>query len=341
MLKRNKLFLSVLLAILVSLKSYGACSSDPARIVYDINIFLSTIKNMFPLKLGGVTAISGGSPESYNSLPDIPSSPLCVCMNPFPRIGLTLNYWEVAAIVETVKDPYCFPGLGLYLPLGINSLASGTEQQGQGGHKKVGDDKKFIQFNAYTFNPIKYLQLFLDSVCFNYKEEFFYMSVVDFFWNDDMWSLVVNPECVVLSSPPAQIACNFVDSAAVAANKMPIDVLYWCMGSHAVCPLTGSIKSNNLFAANAAGLEKGVYSLHRKGILWGWLGSQALCGPYYQPIWKKTAYNKQVIFPVPHPNRVPVGYQSMLYDKGKNPYVGSKADNFAWFLYRYRSCCAF
>jgi len=337
---KKKLAVLLLAFFFVFGKGYSACENDPSRLIYVVNVFLSTIKNMFPLKLGGITLASGGSSESYDQPPGIPSSPLCVCTNPFPRIGLTLNYWQVAAIVETVKDPYCFPGLGLYLPVGINEMAAGTDQAGKGTHKKVGDDKKFVQFNAYTFNPISAIGVFLDSLCFNFKEDFFYMSEVDFFWNDDLWSLIVSPECIVLSAPPAQIACNFADSVA-SASRMPIDVLFWCSGAHTVCPLTGSIKSAGHFSANAAVLEKGVYSLHRKGILWGWIGDKALCGPYYQPIWKKTQYNKQIVFPVSHPNRVPVGYPAVIYGSGKNPFIGSKADNFAWFLYRYRSCCAF
>ena len=64
---------------------------------------------LFPVKIGGASFGRSGEPAPGNV-----SSPVCAC--PDSRgalvVGVSVAFWEHARLIETVKDPYCFPALG-------------------------------------------------------------------------------------------------------------------------------------------------------------------------------------------------------------------------------------
>ena len=324
-----------------STASLGVCKNDPTAIYRTMMIFLSSLHNMFPLKLGGITLIPGSSPYSYGSPPDISKSPICICMDPFPRIGLTLNFWEVIAVIDTVKDPYCFVAYGLYLPVGINDKQKGGILRDS---VKAGEGNilKFMHTHSFSFYPFKILNLMVDSICFQESDLVSYISEVDpVCGDDDEWcTLLGNPEALLLSNAVAQVACNIYDSVRSTVGY-PADECFWTAGAHSMYPTTGNSKSQTYVAVGALDFEKTVYKMHRTGMLLGRIGNQGMCSGVYLPIWRKSVYNKQIILPVAFPHRVPVGFPAVLYESGLNPPVPGKNDNLSWFLYRYRSCCAF
>ena len=58
-------------------------------------------------------------------------------------------------------------------------------------------------------------------------------------WNDDTLSLFVNPEAALFGNPIAQFAC--IADAIAAEVHLPLDILFWCAGSHgSIYPFTGS-----------------------------------------------------------------------------------------------------
>ncbi|MDL1978028.1 MAG: TraU family protein [Deltaproteobacteria bacterium] len=75
---------------------------------------------------------SSGQPDN----PDCPAKEaICVCPSAtIARPGVTFAMWEPARLIETVKDPWCFPSLGMKLDGGEGftgaELRGGTESMG-------------------------------------------------------------------------------------------------------------------------------------------------------------------------------------------------------------------
>ena len=63
---------------------------------------------LFPISIGPITI---GSVSGVLDTPN-PSSPICLCGSPIPRIGLSLGVWEPARLVDATRAPWCFPNLG-------------------------------------------------------------------------------------------------------------------------------------------------------------------------------------------------------------------------------------
>ncbi len=91
------------------------------------------------------------------------------------------------------------------------------------------------------------------------------MTEFDPMWNDDEFSMLINPEASLFANPIAQAVCS-VD-ALKAAEGFPIDRLFWCAGSWgSIYPFTGTVPtSGNLpatYGLTAVGL---IAKLHREG----------------------------------------------------------------------------
>jgi len=336
-------FLSVLVLFIgiLSESSKGVCPVEPTALLNVTWTFLATAYNMFPLKIGGVTVIPSMSKQSYGTPVDVSMEPICTCLDPIPRMGISMSFWEVIALIDTVKDPYCFRSYGLHLPLPIRGEQFGGELYNS-GFVENGNILKFFHTHSLPFFPFEALGMFLDSVCFQASDLASYMSELDpICSHDDDWcTLIGNPEAMLLSSALTQIACNFYDSVRVIKGP-PADECFWVAGAHSIFPTTGNTKSNSYIGAAATALEKTIYKMHRAGLLFGRVGQKGMCSAFYLPIWKKSIYNKQLVLPIPDENRVPVGYPADLYGSLKNLSVPGLGDNLSWFLYRYRSCCAF
>ena len=63
---------------------------------------------LFPISIGPLTI---GSVSGVLDTPN-PSSPICLCGSPIPRIGLSLGVWEPARLMDVTRTPWCFPNLG-------------------------------------------------------------------------------------------------------------------------------------------------------------------------------------------------------------------------------------
>ena len=85
---------------------------------------------LFPISIGPVR-IGGaaGAPDTPN-----PSSPICYCGSPIPRIGLALGVWEPARLVDVTRAPWCFPNLGgLTIDPGLPAARGRTGSSGGDG----------------------------------------------------------------------------------------------------------------------------------------------------------------------------------------------------------------
>ena len=309
---------------------FGLCYPNPAQMM--TNIMFTCYACMLPLRIAGVTVAPGIMPDPMGSV----GSPICMCPAPPPimvRIGIPVSFYEPSRLIDTVKDPYCFEGLGIGIPMSVI-------QQGVKGNGEEDNNKhSFFQAHEVIYPVYSILELLTDFICLEITGvDVAYMTEVDPLWQDDMLTALIQPEALLFGNPITNLAC-MADSISSIAN-ITLDPLFWCKGSWGnAYPMTGRVVSGDyLTAAASAGAEL-IYKLHRQLIMWGSWGQLGLCGYYPAPIWRKSAYRMQLIAPVPHPMAMSIGHTGMFWEAGKNiPMIGT---NFSFMLFKKRECCAF
>lgn len=316
-----------LILLTLQIKLFAVCSPTGALTV-DI-ILKADYTAMFPLRIAGIPMIPGRMPDIGGSV----SSPICICKDPIPRIGIPVSFFEPSRLIEVVKDPYCFPSMGFGLP------TSGGAIGGTSGDDGVGNQSTFYQAHYYIFPIYALLELLTDFICLQSTGfDMAYITEVDPLWNNDTLSAIINPEALLFGNPIANLAC--MADAVSSAVFQPLDPLFWCKGSWGnAYPLTGQTGGDGYVEASASVAASLIYKLHRQLILWGSWGQLGLCGYYPAPIWRKSAYRLQIVTPIPSIYATTIGTTGMLWSFGKNPpFVG---DNFSYLLFKKRECCAF
>ena len=321
----KKLILIFLCTIQIHL--FAVCSPTGALTV-DI-ILKADYTAMFPLRIAGITIIPGRIPDTSGSV----GSPICICPDPIPRIGIPVSFFEPSRLIEVVKDPYCFPSMGFGLS------TSGGAIGGTSGDDGIGNQSTFYQAHYYVFPIYALLELLTDFICLQTTGfDLAYITEVDPLWNNDTLSAIINPEALLFGNPVANLTC-MADSVSSAVFE-PIDALFWCKGSWGnAYPLTGQTGGDGYVEASASVAASLIYKLHRQLVLWGSWGQAGLCGYYPAPIWRKSAYRLQLVTPIASPYATTIGTTGMSWSFGKNPpFVG---DNFSYLLFKKRECCAF
>ncbi|MBD3831393.1 MAG: TraU family protein [Arcobacter sp.] len=316
-----------LILLTLQIKLFAVCAPTGALTV-DI-ILKADYTAMFPLRIAGIPIIPGRMPDIGGSV----SSPICICKDPIPRIGIPVSFFEPSKLIEVVKDPYCFPSMGFGLP------TSGGAIGGTSGDDGVGNQSTFYQAHYYIFPIYALLELLTDFICLQSTGfDMAYITEVDPLWNNDTLSAIINPEALLFGNPIANLAC--MADAVSSAVFQPLDPLFWCKGSWGnAYPLTGQTGGDGYVEASASVAASLIYKLHRQLILWGSWGQLGLCGYYPAPIWRKSAYRLQIVTPIPSIYATTIGTTGMLWSFGKNPpFVG---DNFSYLLFKKRECCAF
>jgi conjugal transfer pilus assembly protein TraU len=282
---------------------------------------------MFPLMIASVPVVYGPMPDFYPSV----RSPVCTCIDPFPRVGIPVSFFEPSRIIEIVSEPFCFPTFGITTGAGNGLL----------GGQKVNDSSSqhtFMQAHYVIFPVYAIIEVITDFACLQSTGvDYGYLTEVDPLWNSDVMSAFIQPEALLFGNPITNLAC-IADSIS-SAFFFPLEPLFWCMGSWGnVYPLTGHKPTGDSFMQDVAGIaSKMIYKMHRQLILWGSFGVEGLCGYYPLPIWRKGAYRLQPVTPIPNPIAVTPGQSGMLWDWGKNPPM--TFDNFGFLLFKKRDCC--
>jgi len=309
---------------------------NPARAVCPTGFELLNLVNwssIFPISIAGIEI--AGSTDNVATIDSV-TSPICVCpmsVPPYFRIGLTVGFWEPARLVETVKDPGCFPSMGFSVP-----VASGTNLAGSNGSAEgSGSDATFAQAHYFIYPIWGLLGLLTDWACVESAGfDVAYMTEFDPLWQDDSMAAILNPEAVLFGNPAAQLAC-IADSVSATAG-LSLSPLFWCMGSWgSAYPLTGHMDNSLYVTANAGIAARMLYKMAREMLVCD--TNIDLCGCVQTPIWVKHNYKFQEGLPVRDFEAHPIGRSGLLWTSAKNPpFVG---DNFAWVLFRRRNCCAF
>ncbi|MEZ9309461.1 TraU family protein, partial [Vibrio cyclitrophicus] len=84
----------------------------------------------------------------------------------------------------------------------------------------------------YKYPVIYWLQLMQSTACMATDVfDVAYMTEIDPLWDDDELSLILNPEALLFGNLAAQLAC-VPEAMLTSANvALPIDALFWCLGS--------------------------------------------------------------------------------------------------------------
>ena len=319
--------IALLLLLILNVNSY-ACEEDKkalANIVSDL-----CYECIFPITISGITLIQGPMDDPSSSSRD----PLCICTDPFPRLGIPISYFEPSRLIEVVSEPYCFPSFGFKASSGLEGMLSGNKQK-----NGTTSSRNFMQSHYVIFPILSILGLVMDFLCLESSGvDYAYITEVDPLWNSDTLSAIISPEALLFGNPVTNLAC-IADSVSSNFGK-PIDVLFWCMGSWGnAYPMTGSQPAKDSYMGDVAAIaSKMIYKLHRELILWGSVGSQGLCGNYPMPIWKKTAYRLQPVLPEATAEAIVVGETGISWDSMKNP--PNSFNNYSLVLFKKRDCCA-
>jgi conjugal transfer pilus assembly protein TraU len=323
----KKTALALLLIVGINKQSADAC------IVTDVaatRIILEMCHTcMFPLTIAQVPILLG---PMYDPKPAI-RSPICTCLDPFPRIGIQVSFFEPSRIIETVTDPFCFPTLGIPMLPTAGKLGGGKSNDGSG------QQNTFMQVHYMIFPAYALMELVTDFICLETSgADYAYLSEVDPMWNSDILAAFIQPEALLFGNPVTNLVCIAESVSSMAFY--PIDPLFWCMGSWGnAYPLAGHTNTGDSFIQDTAAITgKAIYSLHRKLVLWGSYGVEGLCGQYPMPIWFKSAYRLQIVNPISHPLAMTIGQTGLMWDFLKKPPM--MMDNYGYLLFKKRDCCA-
>ncbi|EAW0584484.1 conjugal transfer protein TraU [Campylobacter upsaliensis] len=332
---KNKLKLSLIAFASFSIISFfpqkaeAVCTPNPAQIINTLGSLCWSC--IFPLSVAGIQVAHGPMPDPQGSV----GSPICICPAPPPlfiRIGIPIGYFEPNRMIDSVKDPYCFMGLGFGIP---ELVGAGKGTKGDGNDRT----RVFYQSHYYIYPVIEILSILTDFICMSIGGiDIAYMTEVDPLWQDDELTALINPEALLFGNPISNLSC-MADSVSSMAN-VTLDPLFWCKGSWGnAYPLSGNTGSKD-YVEDAASVAAGmIYKLHRELILWESAGQLGLCGEFPMPIWRKSSYRLQITAPIPYPMGMSIGQSGILWSFAKN--LPSLGDNFSFLLFKKRECCMF
>ncbi len=289
---------------------------------------------VMPITIGGAQV--GGM---LNRVPESASSDfLCACTDNFgvSDYGLVLGMWEVAYLIELVREPNCSPVLGITLPFGSSNIGSA------GTGSADASDIAFYHAHLYSFPLFTMLNLFSDLSCgkSDYMDlDLLYASELDPGWNDELIALTQTPELPLLANKEMVTSCS--RDALLSFNEgKTFDELFYCAGAWGfLYPLTGYTSGIGSIAENTSLLAVRLLALlHKRGLLKNTVGNNALCDNDYYSTLTKSMYRFSMLYPTPERGdnhalgepgvnwqadmRVPPGNQSVIY-----------------VVWRYRNCC--
>lgn len=265
----------------------GLCHGRFLNPITDINWNL-----VFPITIAGMKmTVSNDSPES----PLTYLSPMCICPSRvfgIPMPGIEVTYHEPLYIEEIVKNPGCFSSIG-----DVKLLDGYNEEQTD--LKEDESSTSRWQIHWYKYPVFAILKLFQDFACAQSDDyAIAYITEIDPTWQNDAWGAIFSPESAVFANSLAQASCAL--DAVAATVKKPLDSMFWCAGSWgSVYPFTGNANAST-DRIQSAELEgaKLIARLSRIGMLWNSVGEWAVCTPQPMPIWVKSQFTVDPVYPV-------------------------------------------
>lgn len=268
-----------------------------------------------------------------SSRPDGSSgSPICSCPGDFgiPNYGVKASHWSPTRINEVVQEPYCSPALG-----GIK-LQDTRYGQGFTDTSTPGQEAGFLHYHYFSYPLMAMLELLILPDCMAddiIDFDLLYLSELDPTWNDDMLSILLNPEAALFGSPAALAWCS-ADCVMTTADNQS-EGFYGCAGCDGLLyPFTGNVRPMpDPVAGSSLITQRTLASLHRKGLARKTIGSEAMCQRVYSPMIPRSQYKFSMLYPVPQAT-----------NRGESVFNGVDSEGFAAGsmgseLDRYGKCC--
>lgn len=287
---------------------------------------------LFPMSFGNVALVPSSFPDTGN-----PSDPICICQMPIGyRIGIAFGYWEPEALADVTRDPFCMVNLGISINMGMLNNDIGSEQ----GNDGAAGRGAFFWVHWYYYPLMSWLNILTDVTCMETGDfDIAYMTELDPTWQDDQLAFLLNPEAILFGNPIAQEACAADATTTLAGNELPIDSLFWCLGSQgSAYPLTGNISDQvtDIQAATQEA-ERMNFKLHREGLLWDTTGDN-VCSEVPTPILPKSRYRYQMTNTIPDASTCyPYGSGTVTWEVGHDNL--SDEENYGYLMWRKRNCC--
>lgn len=290
---------------------------------------------IFPIKIAGVAISGGGGHVPQGAV----NTPLCMCTDNqgVPRPGVTTSMWEPARLIEFQRVPGCSSVLN-----GMRFPFDRTNQGSHGDGGKDASDSSFMHYHYYSFPVMQMLDMFVKQSCNPdgfVDLDIMYLSELDPTWNNDELAFFTNPEAAAVANPAALIACA-ADAAASTARR-PINQMFWCAGAWGgIYPLSGNNNGGKGVIQDSSLLKTRVLAaLHRRGLAWGTMGNDTLCGGRIRPTLPKTQYKFTMIHPVPETESDHViGESTLKWGMGRKiPAVGEDP---IYMIWRWNDCCS-
>ena len=338
----RKLLLSAFTAVMLSLALPGMAigAETGSGICQSAGVWKGLIKNIcwsciFPMRIMGV----GSSPEGA-----APSQPVCYCtdQNGVPEVGWQLSFFQPVKIVEVVQSPWCSPFLE-----GV-SLQSSSFDMGKGAtnRPKGGNEAGFYDVHLWEFPILVMLKLLIMGDCTAepyIDPSLTYISEVDPLWENDLLTLVLNPEAVVFANPIASMWCA-ADCVKVTAGADNLSA-HFCAGCDGnLYPLTGHGFANaDSVRVSSLLTQRMITKLHRQGMLMKTMGQDAMCERRFSYFMPRSQYRLSMLYPVPEAegpeccHRLGDSVHDWSTRKGGRKRIG--VNNYVYMLWRYNDCC--
>ncbi len=248
--------------------------------------------------------------------------------------------------VEVVRTPACFPLLGInILPfVGFGAGAGSKVSSGATAHNffhvhvyriplSLSNIPQTV-LNALPSATLTALSGLLSCKIKNVNLFPFYFSEIDPTWYSDLLAYIVSPDTIPIMANPASTAACISDATSVNTAGIPLDSLYWCMGSWGyTLPMSGhSNQAHDAYAAFELA-SRAIAKLHRIGLIFA--DRSDGCGLLNQIIWSKSRFKIQMIYPYRTP---PLSIGEADFRWGFRLGL-DKADTYIFIVYQEVACC--
>lgn len=311
-------FAFAIMAVFIPFKA-AADLADVNPICDNANVFSNVMSQVCwdcfldSLNMFGIGSKPNGASSKLNL-------PICSCSDALgiPEFGYPLGFWAPQKINEVVTTPWCSPSLGgMRLQDSLTGLGHNQSSFIGSGNSTAA----FYQYHYFSYPIMAMIGMLLIPDCTDgYVDmDLLYLSEVDPLWNNDLLTLVLNPEAIIFSTPAAFAWC--ATDCVLTTMDDQRESFYGCAGCDgSLYPLTGNVfPQPDPVAGSSLITQRVLASLHRKGLAYKTIGDEAMCELNFYPTIPKSQYQLSMIYPVPEASSAP--------NRGITiPFLGDPAD---------------